>query len=49
MLWNGSEQDRNVRGGECEECEDGKGTESGDCDTNWLRQKASDMLCALSM
>ena len=42
MLWNGSEEDGNVRS----ECEEDEGTQwvDGDSDIDWLRQIESDIL-----
>jgi len=47
MLWNGSEEDWNVRS----EHEEGEDTdyEDGDSDTDWYREIQSDMLCVLSV
>jgi hypothetical protein len=46
-LWNGSEEDRNVR----DKCEKHEGTEcgDGDSDTDWYRQRESDMLCVINV
>jgi hypothetical protein len=45
MLWNGSEEDGNVRS-ECWQDEDAK-CEDGDSDTDWQRYRESDMFCVL--
>jgi hypothetical protein len=45
MLWNGSEEDGNVRS-ECEEDED-TNYEDGGSDTDWQRYRESDMFCVL--
>jgi hypothetical protein len=47
MLWNGNEEDGNVRSkreeDESTNCEDGDG------DTDWLRKRESDNICVLSV
>ena len=47
MLWNGSEEDGNVKSW-CEE-DEGTDCEDGDSDNDWSRQIESDMLGVLSV
>jgi hypothetical protein len=47
VLWNGSEEDGNVRS-ECEE-DEGTNCDDGDSDTEWYRLTEADVLCALSV
>jgi len=44
-LWNGSEEDGNVKS----QCEEDEGTIDGDSDNDRQRQTESDMLCVLSL
>jgi hypothetical protein len=46
-LWNGSEEDGNVRS-ECEE-DDGTDCEDGESDIDWYRGIESDTLCVLGV
>jgi hypothetical protein len=45
MLWNGGEEDGNVRN----ECGEDTDCEDGDSDTNWQRHRESNMFCVLSV
>ena len=45
MLWNGSEEDGNVKS----QCKEDEGTENGDSDSGCHIQIESDMLCIVSL